>query len=572
MNRFRLIQILFVCTVGYFIFASNSNGRATAANAGNTGAPGENTCGQCHSGGNYNASVNIQLLPLGSTTPTNQFSPGTTYTVKVTVNNAIGSPGGYAFQFTSLTSAENSPIAGYSALASNVKQKTITVQNAFNGRTYLEHNGVTLNNVFQFNWTAPVNLNEAVTFYASGNVVNGTGSTGGDATANSSITIYPNLQVSSNVAQPSCSNNGIGSISLNISGGQAPYNVVWQNGANGTSISGGPGDYLATITDNAGNTTTLPVELFNFTPLQIDATSTDASCNGACDGSISFDLISGTLPITVQWSNGSTGGNTLNGLCAGVYTAEVTDANGCVLTIQETINEPAPITNTPEVQDVACNGATDGYIFHNIQGGTQPYSFSWNYDPLNLESSAIYLLAGDYSTTITDANGCQYLETLTVSEPDTLSYSIETFIEGGLGAGEVQMTTYGGTPPYSWNWVHGDTNEDTFIPEISTSYCIIGDANGCAIQTENFTTLTSVNELEALVNIFPQPARNYFTISQTGNFDEARIFTAAGREVKYWNNTQLKRELSIEELPSGMYILQLRKGQTTLNRNLLIEH
>jgi hypothetical protein len=191
---------------------------------------------------------------------------------------------------------------------------------------------------------------------------------------------------------------------------------------------------------------------------------------------------------------------------------------------------------------------------------------------LNFESSAIYLYAGDYSTIITDANGCQYQETVTVNQPDTLSYSIELFIEGGLGVGEVQMTTYGGTPPYSWNWVHGDTNEDTFIPEVSTSYCIIGDANGCAIQTENFTTLTSVNELETLIKIFPQPASDHFTISQSANFDEARIFTATGQEVKRWNKSQLKRELTIEELPSGMYILQLKKGETILNRNLLIEH
>jgi hypothetical protein len=134
------------------------------------------------------------------------------------------------------------------------------------------------------------------------------------------------------------------------------------------------------------------------------------------------------------------------------------------------------------------------------------------------------------------------------------------------------MTTNGGTPPYQWNWLHGDTNEDTTIPELTTSYCVITDVNGCAIQTDNFTTLTSVNELEANIHIFPQPAREYFTISQSANFDEARIFTSTGQEVKSWNKSQLKRELSIEELPSGIYILQLKKGQTILNRNLLIEH
>lgn len=571
MNRLRWIQILFVCALGYFIFAGNSNGRATVSNSGNTGAPGENTCGQCHSGGNYNASVNVQMFAQGATVPTTQFAPGNTYTVKVTVNNSMGSPGGYAFQLTALTAADNSPLSGYSNLASNVKQKTITVQNAFTGRTYLEHNGVTLNNVFQFNWTAPSTLNEAITFYASGNVVNGNGGTSGDATNSTSLTVYPALQVSNDVIQPSCVNNGIGTITLNISGGEAPYNVLWQNGSTGAVINGGPGNYVATVTDNLGNTVSLPVELFNYTSLQIETTTTDVSCFGLCDGSISFNIISGEV-MNIQWNNGETGGSFLNNLCAGIYFAEVTDANGCVFLIQDTIFEPAPITNTPDVQDVTCHGDLGGWIFHNIQGGTAPYTYSWDYDPLNFESSAIYLYAGDYSTIVTDSNGCQYQETVTVNEPDTLSYSVELFVPGGLGVGEVQMTTYGGTPPYSWNWLHGDTNEDTFIPELSTSYCIIGDANGCAIQTENFTTITSVDELEKSVTIFPQPAREHFTISQSANFDEARVFTSSGQEVKYWNKSQLKRKLSIEELPSGMYILQLKKGQTVLNRNLLIEH
>jgi hypothetical protein len=411
-----------------------------------------------------------------------------------------------------------------------------------------------------------------VTFFASGNVVNGTGSTGGDATANTSLTLYPALQVSNDIVQPACDNNGIGSITLTISGGQPPYNVVWQDGSTGNSFQGGPGSYSAVVSDIAGNSVTLPAVLNSYTPLVIESTSTDVSCFGLCDGSISLNFISGTAPYQILWSDGSVGGNDLPNLCVGIYIAEVTDANGCVFLVQDTIFEPAPFTNTPVIQDVSCYGYLDGWIFHNLQGGTAPYTYSWNYDPLNFESSAIYLYAGDYTTIITDANGCQYQETITIIQPDTLSYSVELFVEGGLGVGEVQMTTNGGTQPYQWNWLHGDTNEDTTIPELTTSYCVITDVNGCAIQTDNFTTLTSVNELEANIHIFPQPAREHFTISQSANFDEARIFTSTGKEVKSWNKSQLKRELSIEELPSGMYILQLKKGQTILNRNLLIEH
>jgi len=572
MYRLRWIQILFVCAIGYFIFASNSNGRATVANSGNTGAPGETTCGQCHNGGNYSASVTVQMFAQGATVPTTQFFPGNTYTVKVTVNNAMGNPFGYGFQFTALTDAESAPISGYSSLASNVKQKTITVVNAFTGRTYLEHNGVTSNNLFQFNWTAPANLNEPITFFASGNVVNGTGSTAGDATANTSLTLYPAVQVSNDIVQPSCANNGIGTITLTISGGQPPYNIVWQDGSTGTSIQGGPGSYSALVTDFAGNSATLPAVLNTFTPLTIESTSTDVSCFGLCDGSINLNFISGTGPYVIYWSDGSVGGNNLSNICAGIYTADVYDSNGCSLLVIDTIFEPAAITNTPDVQDVACHGDIGGWIFHNIQGGTAPYSYNWNYDPLNFESSAIYLYAGDYSTIITDANGCQYQESVTVNQPDTLSYSVELFVEGGLGVGEVQMTTNGGTPPYQWNWLHGDTNEDTTIPELTTSYCIITDVNGCAIQTENFTTITSVENYDFQFELFPQPANETLNVTTTQTFERLDILNSTGERIFTMSNPQRMQQINVSEWSAGSYILQLTQGNTSVNRLFLVKH
>jgi hypothetical protein len=484
----------------------------------------------------------------------------------------MGNPFGYAFQFTALTAAENSPISGYTGLASNVKQKTITIQNAFMGRTYLEHNGVTSNNVFQFNWTAPQNLNEAVTFYASGNVVNGSGSTAGDATNSTALTIYPALQVSSNVEQPSCTNNGIGTISLNISGGEAPYTVVWQNGSTGELINGGPGNYLATVTDNVGNTATLPVELFNYTPLQIESTATDVSCFGLCDGSISLNIISGTAPYQILWSDGSVGGNNLSNMCAGIYTAEVTDATGCTFLVIDTIFEPSTITNTPDIQNVSCAGNLDGWIFNNPQGGTPPYSFAWSHDVFLTESSAIYLYAGDYTTTISDANGCEFSEVINVSEPDSIDYSVELFVEGGLGVGEVQMTTLGGTPPYQWNWLHGDTNEDTAIPELSTSYCIITDANGCSLQTESFTTLTWVEDFKITFELFPQPAFESLNISSTHSFDKLEILKTTGERVLMLNNPQRMQKVSVSEWSNGNYILRLTKGTHSVSRLFLVKH
>jgi hypothetical protein len=571
MSRLNWIQFLCVCALGYFLFSSNSNGRATVANSGNTGAPDENTCGQCHSGGSYNASVAIQVFPNGGTLPTTQYVSGNTYTVKVTVSNSMGNPFGYGFQFTALTDAESTPISGYSSLASNVKQKTITAANAFNGRTYLEHNGVTSNNVFQFNWTAPANLDEAVTFFASGNVVNGSNSTTGDATANTSLTLYPALQVSNDIVQPSCANNGIGTITLTISGGQGEYIVVWQDGATGTSIQGGPGSYSALVTDLAGNSATLPAELNTFTPLNIESTSTDVSCFGLCDGSINLNFISGTGPFNVLWSNGSVGSE-LSNSCAGIYTATVTDANGCSFVISDTISQPTAITNLPDIQNVSCAGDLSGWIFNNPQGGTAPYTFTWSHDLFLTESNAIYLLAGDYTSTITDFNGCEFSETITIEEPDSLDYSVELFVEGGLGVGEVQMTTNGGTLPYQWNWFHGDTNEDTTIPELTTSYCIITDVNGCSLQTENFTTITSVEDYDFQFELFPQPANETLSISSTQTFERIDILNSTGERIFTMSNPQRMQQINVSEWSAGSYILQLTQGNTRVNRLFLVKH
>jgi hypothetical protein len=572
MSRLNWIQLLFISAVGYFIFASNSNGRATAANSGNTGAPGENTCGQCHNGGNFGASVSIQVFAEGSIVPTTQFYAGNTYTVRVTVNNTMGSPGGYGFQLTALSGSENTPVAGYSNLASNVKQKTITVQNAFTGRTYLEHNGVTTNNVFQFSWTAPANLADAVTFYAAGNVVNGTGSTSGDAVANTSLTIYPALNVSNDIIQPSCSTNGIGVITLSISGGVPPYAITWQDGSSNMSIQGGPGSYSATITDNAGNSATLPATLFPYIGLEVESVSTDVSCFGLCDGSIALNFISGTPPYQILWNDGSTGGQGLNNICVGIYNAEITDANGCNTTVIDTINEPAPFANDPNLQMVDCHGGLNGWIFHNITGGTEPYTYAWDYDSFNTESSAIYLYAGDYTTTITDANGCVYEQTFSITEPDTLSYAVDFFIEGGLGVGTCEITTTGGTPPYQWNWQHGDTNEDTFIPEMTTSYCVITDANGCAIQTQSFTTTSSVANRMAEVRLYPNPTQNILNIEVFELGQHASLFTGDGQLLDTFVLQQMKTNYSVISLTNGVYYLEIEKNGNRFQFPFLVKH
>ncbi len=173
------------------VLSSNSNGRATQGNAGNTGAPGENTCGQCHGGGSFGsitASIQIFEGGVGVGNPVSQYTPGVTYDMAVTISNAAGNPNGFGFQMTALTANGNQPLSGYSNLASNVKLKTVTV-GPQSGRTYVEQDGVTTNNVFTFSWTAPEAGTGAVNFFASGNAVNQNNANSGDNVGATSLSL-----------------------------------------------------------------------------------------------------------------------------------------------------------------------------------------------------------------------------------------------------------------------------------------------------------------------------------------------------------------------------------------------
>src|SRR5690606_8407831 len=73
--------------------------------------------------------------------------------------------------------------------------------------------------------------------------------------------------------------------------------------------------------------------------IEATATITHVSCNGANDGAITASS-TGVGPFTYVWSHGPTGA-TINGLAAGAYTVEVTDANGCHASKTFNVTQPA---------------------------------------------------------------------------------------------------------------------------------------------------------------------------------------------------------------------------------------
>ena len=142
-----------------------------------------------------------------------------------------------------------------------------------------------------------------------------------------------NLSVSS-TGPPFCAGD-IETITVNATGGSAPYSYLWSSGDTTSSVNLPHGTYTVTITDADSCTATTSVSLSQAPPpivSNISSTPTNYTSPN-CNGSVSINPTGGTPPYNITWSSGTT-----TNLCEGWYTATITDANGCMLTDSVYIN------------------------------------------------------------------------------------------------------------------------------------------------------------------------------------------------------------------------------------------
>jgi hypothetical protein len=170
-----------------FLLVNNSSGRASVANEGNTGAPGDEapagrTCQSCHNSTAIQVNLDLEVTDLEGNAVTS-YIPGNTYNVQVAINAVTGSPSAYGFQLVSERNSDNQSINSFSNPSSNAKLATINAT----GRQYAEHSSPSSSNTFTVQWTAPEAGTGAVTFYSAGNGVNSNSQSSGDGANKTSL-------------------------------------------------------------------------------------------------------------------------------------------------------------------------------------------------------------------------------------------------------------------------------------------------------------------------------------------------------------------------------------------------
>lgn len=189
--------------------------------------------------------------------------------------------------------------------------------------------------------------------------------------------------------------------SLQIAASQGFVNYEWSDGSSGEQITvTESGSYEVSVTNENGCIQTAATFVEMNPVIDFDAVIQDESCDHLSDGNILLNIISGTAPYEVNWSNNSTG-TYLENLASGDYVFEIIDAANCNLFGSLTVNAPLPIL--PNVSTTGTHDQ-DGTAMANPSGGQGPYSIQWSTGASGIIAEG--LSRGSYTVTVTDAQGC----------------------------------------------------------------------------------------------------------------------------------------------------------------------
>ncbi|GAB5523778.1 MAG: hypothetical protein Roseis2KO_16500 [Roseivirga sp.] len=324
----------------------------------------------------------------------------------------------------------------------------------------------------------------------------------------------------------SCNGADDGSIVVTASGSSGTYEYqlnseTFQSSGSFDNLS--PGDYTVTVRDQSTvscQMTTATITITEPEALSANVSKTDVTCNGFEDGMITFSNTggTGTVEASIDGTNFQTGSFTELG--PDTYTVTFRDANGCTFTEEVSIAEPAALAMTLEVQQIVCNGEETGQVIASVTGGTLPYAYSLDGTTFGENATFSDLDAGDYILTARDGNDCTIALSVSITEPDALSFTttVVSPLCNGDNNGSIAGTAAGGTSPYEWKLNDGPFSNETstFTDLAAGTYTLtLRDANGCT-QTEE----VQVTEPDAL------------TVS--ANFDGARVnVTATGGTTPY---------------------------------------
>jgi gliding motility-associated-like protein len=532
------------------------------------------------SGGSGTYTYSWSTSPVQTNSSAINLGAGT-YTVTVTDGNGC-------VRTDNVTLIEPSLLTSSAAITSNYNGQNISCNGANDGTAIVTALGGTT--PYNYSWnTSPSQLTSSVnnlganTYTATVTDINGC-----TATATVSLTQPLSLSATTSITSDfngqniSCNGLNDGSALATVTGGTMPYSYSWSTSPsqnNAAVINLSANTYTVNVTDvngcsnSATITLTQPAALTSFAAITSDYNGQNISCNGTNDGNALVTAGGGTTPYSYSWSTlplqlTASASN----LDAGLYTATVTDINGCSTSSTVTLTQPAVMSTVTSVvsnyngQDISCNGAADGSASATITGGTMPYSYSWSTSPVQSTPIATGLNAATYTVNISDINGCANTATVTLTEPAALTssatitsnYNGQNISCNSANDGTALVASTGGTAPYNYSWstLPAQLTADANNLGASTYTATVTDVNGCS----STSTITLNEPLALAITASVTSDYNGQNISCNGSSDGSALATVTGGTGPFtysWSTSPAQNNAAATNLTSSTYTVSI---------------
>lgn len=310
-----------------------------------------------------------------------------------------------------------------------------------------------------------------------------------------------------------------------------------------------------TVSDACGRQT-FSATTITIQPCTQSVTSTVTPlCPGATNtGIINMTVTGGTAPFTYTWTrsgggSGNGNGTTISGLAAGNYTVTITSSTGCANTFTATVGTYPAIVITPTATPVACNGGATGSISLAVSGGTPGYTYNWGGGVTTQNRSG--LTAGNYSVTVTDAQGCTATaNSINVAQPAAISATptVTNVPCFGQSTGGITLAVAGGTAPYTYQWNDGASTKDRTNIPAGTYSVIITDSRSCT------GTVTNISVTQPSAALTASLSKTEPTCGATNGSVTATVSGGTAPYTYDWNGTPTgDGTATITGLASGNY-------------------
>ena len=316
------------------------------------------------------------------------------------------------------------------------------------------------------------------------------------------------------------------------------------------------------------------VEITSYTVLTApysitSVTSTNVSCNGANNGSITVQVTGGAYPYYFSKDNGITytapaqnSPYIFTGLIPGNYNIKVKDGANTVLTYSGNavvITQPDLLAANASGTNASCTNTGTATV--NVSGGTAAYSYLWS--PGGATTQSINGLAGGtYTITVTDAKGCVATSAFTVLQPATPAQptlSSVTQPTCTTATGSFTITNYNAAYTYAVTPSSGVTRSGATITAPAATYTVTATLGACTSAASASVTVSAqpATPAQPTLSSVTQPtcttATGSFTIT---NFNAAYTYAVTP-------SSGVTRSGATITAPAGTYTVAATLGACT---------